>query len=93
MPSDQNTYEYDPDSQPAGDVYNPRYYKAPGVSETCDVITAWGLGYALGNVVKYISRAGKKDPGTELEDLKKARWYLEHRIRQLEEDGPVKVGA
>lgn len=41
------------------------------------------LGFALGNAVKYIWRAGKK--GTELEDLRKARWYISDRITQLEE--------
>lgn len=51
--------------------------------EAIKVIDAWGLGFSLGNTVKYISRAGKKDPKKELEDLKKALWYLEHHIKQL----------
>jgi hypothetical protein len=34
--------------------------------------------------VKYISRAGRKDPSKELEDLKKAMWYLQHHISKLE---------
>jgi hypothetical protein len=38
----------------------------------------------LGNTVKYISRAGKKHPDKELEDLKKALWYLQHKIETLE---------
>jgi hypothetical protein len=48
------------------------------------VIDAWNLGFALGNTVKYISRAGKKDSNKELEDLKKAMFYLQHHINQLE---------
>jgi hypothetical protein len=42
------------------------------------------LGFSLGNTVKYISRAGKKDTDKELQDLKKALWYLEHHIKNLE---------
>ena len=43
------------------------------------------LGFSLGNTVKYISRAGKKGKDKELEDLRKALWYLEHHIKTLEE--------
>ena len=49
------------------------------------VIEDWGLGYCLGNVVKYICRAGKKyvgDKQKELQDLKKAKWYLERRLEE-----------
>jgi len=52
--------------------------------EAIKVIDAWELGFALGNTVKYISRAGKKNKEKELEDLRKAAWYLEHHINQLE---------
>lgn len=52
--------------------------------EAIKVIDAWKLDFALGNAVKYIARAGKKDPTKEIEDLRKARWYLDHRITQLE---------
>ena len=45
-----------------------------------DAIEAWGLGFCLGNAIKYIARAGKKDPAKTLEDLRKARWYLEREI-------------
>ena len=48
--------------------------------EVIKVINAWGLGFELGNTVKYIARAGKKDPSKRLEDLKKAAWYLAHEI-------------
>ena len=50
--------------------------------EAIKVIDAWDLGFSLGNTVKYISRAGKKDK--ELQDLKKALWYLQHHIETLE---------
>lgn len=50
--------------------------------EVIKVITNWSLGFCLGNTIKYIARAGKK--GSALEDLKKARWYLDHEIRVRE---------
>ncbi len=53
--------------------------------ETIKVIEAWELDFCLGNTVKYISRAGKKDPAMAIVDLKKARWYLDRRIKQMEE--------
>lgn len=52
--------------------------------EAIKVIRAWGLDFWLGNTVKYISRAGKKAGATLLEDLKKARWYLDDKIKELE---------
>ena len=52
--------------------------------EAIKVIEAWGLDFCLGNTVKYISRAGKKD--NVLQDLRKALWYLERRIQQIERD-------
>lgn len=52
--------------------------------EAIKVIEAWHLDFCLGNVLKYICRAGEKSADTELTDLKKARWYLQRRIEQLE---------
>lgn len=52
--------------------------------EAIKVIEAWDLGFSLGNTVKYIARAGKKDPAKELEDLRKAAWYLQHEIERRE---------
>lgn len=63
-------------------VNHPEHY-SPGTYETINVIEAWGLGFCLGNCIKYISRAGKKDPNKKLEDLKKARWYLDREIDKL----------
>lgn len=66
-------------------VNNPIHYGgADNTYEAIKVIDAWDLGFCLGNTVKYISRAGKKDPAKELEDLKKAMWYLQHHIETLE---------
>jgi hypothetical protein len=52
--------------------------------EAIKVVEAWNLSFHLGNVVKYISRAGKK--GDVLEDLKKARWYLDREITNRERE-------
>lgn len=66
-------------------VDHPAHYGgADNPYEAIKVIDAWGLGFALGNTVKYISRAGKE--GSKLEDLKKARWYLDHEIARLEKE-------
>lgn len=51
--------------------------------EAIKVIEATGLGFSLGNAVKYILRAGKKNPDKEIEDLQKAAWYVNRRIEQL----------
>ena len=66
---------------PAPDpVNNPAHYTAGGI-ETIDFIEAKKLGYNLGNVVKYITRADHK--GNKLEDLRKAQWYLTREIATL----------
>jgi phosphatidylserine/phosphatidylglycerophosphate/cardiolipin synthase-like enzyme len=63
----------------------PHYGGADNPYEAIKVIEAWGLGFCLGNAVKYISRAGKKtDPA--LQDLKKARWYIDREIQLLDPD-------
>jgi hypothetical protein len=64
-------------------VDHPSHYRASTGFETIDVIDAWGLGFSLGNAVKYISRTGFKDPSKAIEDLEKARWYLDHEISRL----------
>jgi len=65
------------------DVVNkPSHYTDGGI-ETIDFIEAKGLDFNLGNAVKYISRAGKKDPSKKVEDLEKARWYLNREIARL----------
>ena len=62
-------------------VDHPKHYNM-GKYEAIDVIEDWGLGFNLGNVVKYISRAGHKDD--ILQDLKKSLWYLEREIQRIE---------
>lgn len=65
-------------------IHNPSHYAAGRKYETIEVIEDWDLSYRLGNSVKYISRAGRKDPAKTVEDLKKARWYLDREIEALE---------
>lgn len=67
----------------ADPINHPPHYNASSI-EPIDVIEAWKLSFCLGNVVKYIARAGKKDPAKLVEDLKKATWYLAREIEQLE---------
>ncbi len=65
-------------------VNHPKHYTlgAIGAIEVIDAIEAWKLGFHLGNCVKYIARADHK--GSRLEDLKKAKWYLERAIAREE---------
>ena len=68
-------------------VNHPQHYGGENNPyEAIKVIDAWDLGFSLGNTVKYISRAGKKGKDKELEDLRKALWYLQHHIETLEKD-------
>jgi hypothetical protein len=62
-------------------VNSPPHYQSPTGLEVVDVIEAFGLGWHLGNCVKYILRAGHK--GDALTDLKKARWMLDRHIENL----------
>ena len=73
--------------KPADVVNNPAHYTDGGI-ETIDYIEAKGLGYHLGNAVKYISRAGKKGTNQGLEDLRKAQWYLARAIEKNEYASP-----
>lgn len=60
---------------------DPKHYKILS-PEPIEVIESWQLGYHLGNVIKYVARARHK--GEELEDLRKAIWYLQREIWFLE---------
>ena len=64
-------------------VNHPSHYRSSTGHEAIDVIEAWELDFSLGNAVKYISRAGKKSPEKEIEDLEKAVWYVNRRIQKL----------
>ncbi len=63
-------------------VDHPSHYNT-GKFEAIEVIEDWKLGFNLGNTIKYLSRAGKKDPAKHLEDLEKAAWYLKREIDNL----------
>ena len=60
------------------------YYQ--GKIEVIDFIEDKKLGFNLGNCVKYISRAGKKNPDKRIEDLEKARWYLDREISRAKKE-------
>jgi hypothetical protein len=68
---------FEPKADP---VNNPAHYTVGGI-ETIDFIEAKKLGYNLGNVIKYLTRADHK--GNKLEDLRKAQWYLTREINSL----------
>lgn len=76
-------------TNPKETVDHPPHYGGDTTYETIKVIEAWGLDFALGNCVKYISRAGRKDPEALLEDLHKAAWYLQHEIERLTPGDPM----
>lgn len=63
-------------------VNHPSHYHAQSGVEVIEAIEAWDLCFALGNVIKYVARAGHKDPATRREDLLKAQWYLERALKE-----------
>ena len=63
------------------DKYNPDYYKEHPSGVECIQVTEC-FNFNLGNVIKYVWRAGRKDDA--LDDLKKARWYIDREIQRLE---------
>jgi hypothetical protein len=76
----------DPVNTCSDSVHHPAHYGGgDNVYEAIKVIEAWGLDFCLGNTVKYISRAGKKDKAREIQDLEKAAWYLNHHIQTLKD--------
>lgn len=69
-------------------VSHPRHY-AEGYSHGAEVIDITeNLNFNRGNVVKYVCRAGKKDPAKEREDLEKAAWYLRRELARIKEGRP-----
>lgn len=79
--SDKPLIKSSPKKEVKDNVNHPAHYKTGGI-ETIDFIEAKSLSYNLGNVVKYITRADHK--GNCIEDLKKAQWYLNREISNLE---------
>ena len=69
------------------DVVNHPGHYTDGSIEVIEFIEDKQFGYHLGNAVKYISRAGKKDPAKEIEDLQKAIWYINRHIANLRMNG------
>lgn len=63
-------------------VDHPSHYHAQSGVEVIDAVEAWGLGFCLGNVIKYVARAGHK--GDAREDLQKALWYLTRELSRYE---------
>lgn len=64
-------------------VSHPSHY-AEGWSNGAEVIDLTEhLSFCAGNIVKYVCRAGRKDPGKHVEDLEKARWYIDREIERV----------
>lgn len=61
-------------------VNHPDHYKSNGL-EAIDIIEAFNLGFNIGNVIKYILRAGRKE--SYIQDLEKAQWYLQREILRV----------
>jgi len=81
----KNIYPPSTSIQTKNNIKHPSYYGGKdNPYEVIKVIEAWDLNFHLGNVIKYISRAGKKDPKETLTDLKKAQWYLARFIEDYE---------
>lgn len=69
-------------------VNHPVHYQGENGIEVIDSIEAAvgfeGLiAFCLGNAMKYVSRAGKKSKDTEIQDLEKAKWYIDHALKKL----------
>lgn len=75
------------DARDDGKVDHPSHYGGKeNPYEAIKVIRAYGLNFALGNAIKYVLRAGKKSGESTLDDLRKARWYLDNEIQELEKE-------
>lgn len=68
-------------------VNHPSHYNC-GKIEVIEFLEDQNLDFHSGNSVKYICRAGKKNPSKEIEDLEKAIWYLRRKIAVLKGDPP-----
>ena len=68
-------------------VNHPNHYQGK-TTEVIKVIEDYDLNFCLGNVIKYLLRAGRKDKDKYLEDLRKASWYLDREISTKEQENP-----
>lgn len=81
---EQNKKNYDP-------VNSPKHYTDTKI-EVIDYIEDKNLGFCLGNAIKYISRAGRKQSAgmnnkeKTIQDLEKAIWYVNRRIKEVQSD-------
>ena len=82
-PSDKHVDLQKVSEKVCDNVNHPAHYTFGNI-EVIDFIEDKKLGFHLGNAVKYISRAGRKDPARTVEDLRKAAWYLNRQIERLE---------
>ena len=92
----RNSNRNDPINEPINDPINdpinhPAHYTS-GSIEVIDFLEDQGFGFHLANAVKYICRAGKKDPGKTVEDLRKAIWYINRYISLLEKEEEKSAG-
>ena len=71
-------------------VNHPSHYNK-GKIEVADFISDQKLNFDRGNAVKYVCRAGSKDPEKEIQDLEKAIWYINHEIQMLK--GEIENGT
>ncbi len=71
-------------------INHPGYYNVGGI-EAADFIDAQGLNFNLGNVVKYITRAGRKPDEDAITALKKAQWYLDREIERRTSNDRVEI--
>jgi len=80
----EGTFTIDKDNPKKESVNHPNHYGGKdNPYEAIKVIEAWELGFCLGNTIKYISRAGKKDE--TIQELEKALWYLKREIKNLKD--------
>lgn len=74
----------DSNNEPSDNPIKPDYYNDTKIAPI-DVIEDWDLDFCLGSALKYIKRAGKKDNNPSVQDLRKVIWYVERRIKELED--------
>lgn len=74
------------DEKQSDEISKPSHYCEGRKYEPKDVIRDWNLNFNLGNVVKYISRNGRKQNESGIKDLQKARQYLDFEIEALEKE-------
>ena len=70
------------------DAVNPEHYRRLGEYSALHVADKWGSSYCVGNALKYLQRAGNKPGESTITDLKKAVWYLQREIHQLDRSEP-----